>query len=91
MSQIAEKCSLATRTFAETDLHFRLDFCAECLDSFIRDSLGRTEADDKLPLGFTVSSLDLDRSDGIGISFCKANSCSFCQFSYPCSYVARYL
>ncbi len=32
-----------------------LDFCAECLDSFIRDSLGRTEADPKLPLGFTVS------------------------------------
>ncbi|WRT65372.1 uncharacterized protein IL334_002315 [Kwoniella shivajii] len=32
-----------------------LDFCAECLDSFIRDTLGRTEADGILPLGFTFS------------------------------------
>ncbi|KAK1920871.1 putative hexokinase [Papiliotrema laurentii] len=32
-----------------------LDFCAECLDSFIRDSLGRTDEDEKLPLGFTFS------------------------------------
>ncbi|WVR04130.1 hypothetical protein IAU60_001129 [Kwoniella sp. DSM 27419] len=32
-----------------------LDFCAECLDSFIRDTLGRTEADGLLPLGFTFS------------------------------------
>ncbi|WWD16836.1 hypothetical protein CI109_101268 [Kwoniella shandongensis] len=32
-----------------------LDFCAECLDSFIRDTLGRTDEDEKLPLGFTFS------------------------------------
>ncbi|ORX36465.1 hexokinase-domain-containing protein [Kockovaella imperatae] len=32
-----------------------LDFCAECLDSFIRDSLGRTEEDGILSLGFTFS------------------------------------
>nr|XP_019012351.1 hexokinase [Kwoniella pini CBS 10737]OCF51132.1 hexokinase [Kwoniella pini CBS 10737] len=32
-----------------------LDFCAECLDSFIRDTLGRTEEDGLLPLGFTFS------------------------------------
>lgn len=32
-----------------------LDFCAECLDSFIRDSLGRGDDDPKLPLGFTFS------------------------------------
>ncbi|XAO26837.1 hypothetical protein I312_105678 [Cryptococcus bacillisporus CA1280] len=32
-----------------------LDFCAECLDSFIRDTLGRTEKDGILPLGFTFS------------------------------------
>ncbi|KAL7419888.1 hexokinase [Cryptotrichosporon argae] len=31
------------------------DFCAECLDSFIRETLGRTDADDVLPLGFTFS------------------------------------
>ncbi|EIW69221.1 hypothetical protein TREMEDRAFT_39456 [Tremella mesenterica DSM 1558] len=32
-----------------------LDFCAECLDSFIRETLGRTEEDPILPLGFTFS------------------------------------
>ncbi|ORY27663.1 putative hexokinase [Naematelia encephala] len=32
-----------------------LDFCAECLDHFIRESLGRTEKDGILPLGFTFS------------------------------------
>ncbi|WVQ83485.1 hypothetical protein IAT38_005626 [Cryptococcus sp. DSM 104549] len=32
-----------------------LDFCAECLDSFIRDTLKRTESDGILPLGFTFS------------------------------------
>ncbi|WVN87250.1 uncharacterized protein L203_102427 [Cryptococcus depauperatus CBS 7841] len=32
-----------------------LDFCVECLDSFIRDTLQRTEADGILPLGFTFS------------------------------------
>ena len=44
-----------TASFARELTLNRLDFCAECLDSFIRDSLGRTEADGKLPLGFTVS------------------------------------
>jgi hypothetical protein len=33
----------------------RFDFCAECLGSFITDNLGRTEKDEELPLGFTVS------------------------------------
>jgi hypothetical protein len=37
----------------------RLDFCAECLDNFIRESLGRTDEDEKLPLGFTVGYLPL--------------------------------
>lgn len=32
----------------------RLDFCAECLDSFIKETLGRTAEDSILPLGFTV-------------------------------------
>jgi len=32
-----------------------LDFCAECLDNFIVHTLGRTEADPMLPLGFTFS------------------------------------
>ncbi|WVQ77448.1 hypothetical protein IAR50_007134 [Cryptococcus sp. DSM 104548] len=32
-----------------------LDFCAECLNSFIRDTLGRTEEDGLLSLGFTFS------------------------------------
>jgi hypothetical protein len=33
----------------------RFDFCAECLGSFITDNLGRSENDEPLPLGFTVS------------------------------------
>lgn len=37
------------------DRFFRLDFCAECLDNFITGTLGRTENDPPLPLGFTVS------------------------------------
>ncbi|KAI9632261.1 putative hexokinase [Dioszegia hungarica] len=32
-----------------------LDFCAECLDNFITNTLGRTENDPMLPLGFTFS------------------------------------
>ena len=35
----------------------RIDFCVECLDSFIRETLGRTEADGILSLGFTVRQL----------------------------------
>ncbi|KAL1410136.1 hexokinase [Vanrija albida] len=31
------------------------DFCAQCLDSFIRDNLGRGDEDALLPLGFTFS------------------------------------
>ena len=52
----------------------RLDFCAECLDSFIRDSLGRTEEDGILSLGFTVSRCS-----------CVAAMLTLAQFSYPCS------
>lgn len=37
------------------ELISRLDFCAECLHSFITETLGRTEKDDILPLGFTFS------------------------------------
>jgi len=36
----------------------RFDFCAECLGSFITDNLGRTESDDELPMGFTVSRME---------------------------------
>nr|ACV91998.1 hexokinase 1 [Cryptococcus deuterogattii] len=46
-------CVLTSVTFPDTKNS--LDFCAECLDSFIRDTLGRTEKDGILPLGFTFS------------------------------------
>lgn len=50
-------------------LRDRFDFCAECLGSFITDNLGRTESDEELPMGFTVSRMedagDWSRSLGV--------------------------
>ena len=43
----------------------RFDFCAECLGSFITDNLGRTEKDEELPLGFTVSEPGLESCGSI--------------------------
>lgn len=63
-------CELSNRALLK--LIDSLDFCAECLDSFIRDSLGRTDEDAKLPLGFTVSDIrhrELDK-----LIFCSSRT-----------------
>jgi hypothetical protein len=60
---MGRSCKWSGQVFADGDL--RLDFCAECLDNFIRETLGHKPEDGILPLGFTVSfipSVDEERS-----------------------------
>lgn len=63
----------------------RFDFCAECLGSFITDNLGRTEKDEELPLGFTVSTGVMQTVEEVWQADAVVDEHS--QFSYPCSCV----